>query len=71
MTNWSVLIDSRTIDEVIVMKQFAEGFIPARKVVNHLKFTDAAGEFRRLERKHGTQKARTLAKRALNRRGYR
>jgi hypothetical protein len=70
MTNWSALIDTGTTNREVI-QEFANGELTSRDVVNYLKFTNTAGEFRRLERTYGTQKARTLAKRALNRRGYR
>jgi hypothetical protein len=67
-TNWSALLNESE-DGKMVMQQFAQGNLTAREVVNHFKFTDAAGTFRRLERTHGTAKARLLTRKALKRRG--
>jgi hypothetical protein len=64
MVNWTVLFDTNSQ----VMQNFAKGQASRRDVESALKFTDAAGEFRRVVRARGTNMTRTLARKALNRR---
>ena len=51
--------------------KWSVGEVSTRFVSQQLAFSEAAGEFRRLVRTHGTTYGRRLARKALNRRGVR
>lgn len=68
-TNWNTLLSNQQKRNLIM--KWSVGEVSTRFVSQQLAFSEAAGEFRRLVRTHGTTYGRRLARKALNRRGVR
>ncbi len=79
MINWNLFLDAKgnpvvnnvTNKKIDVRNHFikwAIGECSSQDMSSFLKYTNAAGEFRHLLRQYGTDKARTLAMKALKRR---
>lgn len=63
MVNWKRIIDTVGVEPIV---DFANGST-YRDISAQVAFTDAAKDVRNLLRKYGIEKARQLARRALNR----
>lgn len=64
MINWDKLINSG-----LAIEEFARGKVSGRQLQKQAVFTNIAGEVRKLVRNRGVIKARSLARKALQRRG--
>lgn len=66
-TNWNKFLEDPAVTNDIIL--FAVGSMSGRQMESRLRFTPVSGEFRKLVRSGGVNRARTLAKKALSRRG--
>ncbi len=66
MTDWNAILSNRK--NVSLARQFATGSITGREFYSHFAGTDTGGEVRSLLRTGGVNRARTLTRKALNRR---
>lgn len=64
-TDWSMLLSGGQKE---VVTNFITGKMTKTQTENKLRFSDAAGEFRKLIRSRGTSNARQLGMKALRRR---
>jgi hypothetical protein len=64
MVNWNSLLKSQRLN----VEDFASGNLSARELTRAVVHTNVAGEVRRLLRNNGVDKARRLARKALERR---
>lgn len=69
MTNWAKVIDAGTSSRE-VLGEFAVGKLSKNETLSLLAVSEVSTELRNLVRQVGTKRARTLARKALRRRGY-
>ena len=65
-TDWNSVLTNRT--SVNVVSQFAQGSMSGRQFYSAFSNTPSGGVVRNLLRTHGVDRARVLARKALNRR---
>ena len=65
-TDWNAVLTNRT--SVNVVSQFAPGSMSGRQFYSAFSNTPSGGVVRNLLRTHGVDRARVLARKALNRR---
>lgn len=66
-TDWNKILSNPNVANTA--KEFANGYLSGRQMEKRLRFTPAAGEYRRLIRSGGVNRARSLTRKALTRRG--
>ncbi len=66
-TDWNAVLTNRT--SVNVVSNFAKGDMTGRQFYSAFANTPSGGVVRNLLRDHGVDRARVLARKALNRRG--
>jgi len=66
-TDWNAVFTNRT--NINVVRNFAQGNMSGRQFYSAFANTPSGGVVRNLLRNHGVDRARVLARKALNRRG--
>lgn len=69
MTNWDNILERGMATREIV-REFALGGLTKNQAMKMLAYSNVSGEFRKLVRRVGAEKARELARRALRYRDY-